>query len=261
MLKTNKFATLAILAALTITPAFAADKPAAVVNGVAIAQDRVEMNVKGAVAQGQPDSPELRKAIREDLISREVMVQAASKSGLDKTADVVQQMEIARQTVLVNAYVQDVLKKNPVGEDQLKKAYETLKAKLGDKEYNARHILVASEAEAKDIIAKLGKKAKFEQLAKSSIDTGSAAQGGALGWTVPKNFVEPFANALLNLKKGEYTKIPVKTQFGWHVIKLDDVRSLKVPGYNELKPQLQQRLQQQTIQKAIADLRATAKIE
>ena len=260
-MKTNKFAALAILATLAINPAFAAEKAAAVVNGVAISQDRIEMNVKGAVAQGRADSPELRDAIRNDLINREVMVQAAEKSGLQKTPEVVSQIEIARQTVLVNAYVQDYLKKNPISEAQLKQAYETLKAKLGDKEYNARHILVKTEAEAKDIIAKLAKKEKFEQLAKKSLDTGSAEHGGSLGWTVPKNFVEPFANALLNLKKGEYTKTPVQTQFGWHVIMLEDVRPLKVPGYAELKPQLEQRLQQQEVQKAVNDLRAAAKIE
>jgi len=260
-LKTNNFVALAILAAVAINPAFAAEKSAAVVNGVAISQERIEMNVKGAVAQGQADSPELRKAIREDLINREVMVQASTKSGLEKDSNVAQQIEIAKQTVLVNAFIQDYLKKNPVTEDQLKSAYETLKAKLGDKEYSARHILVATEGEAKDIIAKLGKKTKFEQLAKQSMDSGSAENGGSLGWAVPKNFVEPFANALLNLKKGEYTKTPVQTQFGWHVIKLDDVRALKVPAYSELKPQLQQRLQQTAIQKAVADLRAAAKIE
>ena len=260
-MKTNKFAALAILATLAINPAFAAEKAAAVVNGVAISQDRIEMNVKGAVAQGRADSPELRDAIRNDLINREVMVQAAEKSGLQKTPEVTSQIEIARQTVLVNAYVQDYLKKNPISEAQLKQAYEALKAKLGDKEYNARHILVKTEAEAKDIIAKLGKKEKFEQLAKKSLDTGSAEHGGSLGWTVPKNFVEPFANALLNLKKGEYTKTPVQTQFGWHVVMLEDVRPLKVPGYEELKPQLEQRLQQQEVQKAVNDLRAAAKIE
>ncbi|MFA6921276.1 MAG: peptidyl-prolyl cis-trans isomerase [Gallionella sp.] len=261
MLKNHKFAALAILAALSITPAFAEDKSAAVVNGVAISQERLEMNVKGALAQGQTDTPELRKAIRDDLVSREVMAQAATKSGLDKNSEIAEQIEMARQQVLVNAFVQDFLKKNPASEAQLQAAFESLKAKLGDKEYSARHILVATEAEAKDIIAKLGKKAKFEQLAAKSMDTGSAERGGSLGWTVPKNFVEPFANALLNLKKGEYTKEPVQTQFGWHVIRLDDVRALKVPSYDEIKPQLQQRLQQQAIQKAVADLRASAKID
>lgn len=261
MLKTRKFAVLAILTALSISPAFAEEKSAAVVNGVAIPQERVELNVKGAVAQGRADTPELRKAIRDDLISREVMAQAAVKAGLDKNADVTQEMDMARQSVLVNAFVQDYVKKHPISEEQLKQAYENLKAKLGDKEYNARHILVKTEAEAKAIIAKLGKKEKFEQLAKQSIDTGSAEHGGSLGWTVPKNFVEPFANALLNLKKGEYTKEPVQSQYGWHVIRLDDVRPLKVPSLEELKPQLQQRLQQQELQKAIADMRTSAKID
>lgn len=261
ILKTTQFAALTILAALAINPAFAASQNAAVVNGVAIPQERVEMNVKGAVSQGKVDGPELRAEIRDELINREVIYQAATKNGLDKNAEVIQQLEIAKQTVLVNAFINDYLKKNPISEDQLKKAYETLKARLGDKEYNARHILVATEGEAKDIIAKLEKKGKFEQLAKQSMDTGSAANGGSLGWAVPKNFVEPFANALLNLKKGEYTKTPVQTQFGWHIIKLDDVRPLKVPTYEELKPQMQQRLQQQAIQKAVSDLRAAAKVE
>lgn len=260
-MKKPQFAALAILAALTITPAFAASQNAAVVNGVAIPQDRLEMNVKGAVAQGKTDSPELRAEIRDELINREVIYQTANKNGLDKNAEVIQQLEIARQTVLINAFINDYLKKNPVTEEQMQKAYETLKARLGDKEYESRHILVATEGEARDIIAKLGKKAKFEQLAKQSLDTGSAANGGSLGWAIPKNFVEPFANALLTLKKGEYTKTPVQTQFGWHVIRLDDVRPLKAPSYEEFKPQLQQRLQQQALQKAVADLRAAAKVE
>lgn len=261
MLKNHQFAALAILAALAINPAFAEDKSAAVVNGVVIPQERVEMSVKGAMAQGRADSPELRKAIRDDLINREVIIQAAVKQGLDKQPAVVEQIEIAKQNVLVNAFVQENIKKTPITEAQLHQEYDTLKARLGDKEYEVSHILVKTEAEAKDIIAKLGKKAKFEKLAEKSIDTGSAERGGSLGWTIPKNLVEPFANALLNLKKGEYTKEPVQTQFGWHVIRLNDIRALKVPAFEELKPQLQQRLQQQAIQKTVADLRAAAKID
>ncbi|OGT14831.1 MAG: peptidylprolyl isomerase, partial [Gallionellales bacterium RIFCSPHIGHO2_02_FULL_57_16] len=214
-----------------------------------------------AAAQGQADSPELRKAIRDDMINLEVMAQEAVKAGLDKNADVVQQVELAKQSVLVGAFVQDYAKNHPISEDQLKQEYDKLKAKLGNKEYNTRHILVETEAEAKDIIAQLGKKAKFEKLAAKSKDTGSAAQGGSLGWAVPGNFVPEFANALLNLKKGEYTKVPVQSQFGWHVIKLDDTRELKVPPFEEVKAQLQQRLQQQSIKKAIDELRAKAKIE
>lgn len=261
MLKTDKFAVLAMLGALAINPAFAEDKSAALVNGVSIPQARIDLRVKVAAAQGQADSPELRKAIREDMINVEVMVQEAVKLGLDKNAEVVQQIELAKQSVLAGAFVQDYAKDHPVSEDQLKQEYDKLKAKLGNKEYNARHILVETEAEAKDIIAQLGKKAKFEKLAAKSKDSGSAAQGGSLGWTIPGNFVPEFANALLNLKKGEYTKEPVQSQFGWHIIKLDDTRELKAPAFEEVKPQLQQRLQQQAIKKAIDDLRAKAKIE
>jgi len=261
MLKTGKFATLAILGALAINPAFAEDKSAALVNGVSIPQARIDMRVKAAAAQGQPDSPELRKAIREDMINVEVMAQEAAKLGLDKNPDVAQQIELARQQVLAGAFVQDYAKKNPVEEDTLKQEYDRLKTKLGSKEYKARHILVATEKEAKDIIAQLGKKAKFEKLAEKSKDAGSAQQGGELGWTVPSSYVPEFANAMLNLKKGEYTKEPVQSQFGWHVIRLDDTRDLKVPSFDEIKPQLQQRLQQQSVKKALDDLRAKAKID
>src|SRR3990167_840563 len=261
MLKSGKFAVLAIFGALAINPAFAEEKSAAMVNGISIPQTRIDLRVKAATAQGQADSPELRKAIREDMINLEVLVQEAARLGLDNNPDVVQQVELTRQQVLAGAFVQDYAKSHPVSEDQLKQEYDKLKAKLGSKEYNARHILVESEEDAKDIIAQLGKKGKFEKLAEKSKDTGSAAQGGSLGWNVPGNFVPEFANAMLNLKKGEYTKEPVKSQFGWHVIKVDDIRDMKVPSFEEIKPQLQQRFQQQSIQKAIADLRVKAKIE
>lgn len=261
MLKSGKFAILAVLSALAINPAFAEDKPAALVNGVSIPQARIDLRVKAASAQGQADSPELRKAIREDMINLEVMAQEAVKLGLNKKDEVLQQIELTRQQVLVGAFVQDYAKSHPISEDQVKQEYDNLKNRLGNKEYNVRHILVETEAEAKSIIAQLGKKAKFEKLAEKSKDAGSVQQGGSLGWAVPGNFVPPFADALLNLKKGEYTKEPVQSQFGWHVIKLDDTRDLKLPPFEELKPQLQQRLQQQSIQKAIADLKVKAKIE
>lgn len=262
MLKTEKFAALAILSALAINPAFAEDKSAVMVNGASIPQARIDLRVKAATAQGQTDNPELRKAIREDMISLEVMSQEAVKMGLDKNPEVIQQNELARQSVLVNALVQEYLKNHPISDDQYKQEYDKLTSNLGDKEYNARHILVKSEAEAKAIIAQLGKKAKFEKLAKEkSKDAGSAERGGSLNWAVPSNFVPSFANAMTKLKKGEYTKEPVESQFGWHIIKLDDVRPLKVPPLEEVKPQIQQRMQQQTIQNMITDLRTKAKIE
>jgi peptidyl-prolyl cis-trans isomerase C len=262
MLKTGKFAALAILSALAVNPAFAEDKSAALVNGVSIPQARVDVRVKIAATQGQADTPELRKAIREDMISLEVLAQEAKKMGLDKDPEVIQQTELAKQSVLVSAFVQDYTKNHQISDDQLKQEYDKLKATLGNKEYSVRHILVETEPEAKAIIVQLGKKGNFDKIAKEkSKDAGSAAHGGSLGWAVPSNFVPPFANAVLSMKKGTYTKEPVKSQFGWHIIKLDDVRDLKVPSFEELKPQIQQRLQQQSIQEYIADLRSKAKIE
>lgn len=262
MLKTGKFAALALLGALLVNPAFAEDKPAAKVNGVPIPQARVDMRIKIATAQGQPDTPALQKAVLDDMINLEVLAQAAEKAGMDKTPEVVQQTELAKQSVLAGAFVQDYAKNHPISDEQLQQEYDKLKAHLGTKEYKARHILVDTEAEAKAIIAQLRKKGDFAKIAKEkSKDAGSAANGGELEWAVPTNFVPPFANALVGLKKGEYTKEPVQSQFGWHIIKLDNVRDLKVPTFEELKPQLLQRMQQQSIKDYIADLRSKAKIE
>lgn len=257
-----KFAALALLSALAINPAFAEEKSAALVNGVSIPQTRLDFRVKAATSQGQADTPELRKAIREDMINLEVLSQEAVKLGLDKNPEIVQQAELARQSVLASAYVQDYSKNHPISDDQLKQEYDKLKANLGKNEYNARHILVETEAEAKAIIAQLGKKGNFDKIAKEkSKDAGSKQRGGSLGWAVPNNFVPPFANALTSLKKGAYTKEPVQSQFGWHVIKLDDVRDLNVPPFDEVKSQIQQRLHQQSVQGILNDLRSKAKIE
>ena len=262
MLKTGTFAALAILGALLVNPAFAEDKAAATVNGVAIPQARVDLRVKIATSQGQPDTPALQKAVLDDMINLEVLAQAAEKAGMDKDPEVIQQTELARQSVLASAFVRDYAENHPISDDQLKQEYDKLKAHLGTKEYKASHILVDTEAEAKAIIAQLRKKGNFAKIAKAkSKDAGSAANGGELEWAVPSNFVPPFAKALVALKKGAYTKVPVQSQFGWHIIKLDNVRSLKVPTFEELKPKLMQRLEQQSIKDYIADLRSKAKIE
>jgi peptidyl-prolyl cis-trans isomerase C len=262
MYKTGRFAVLAILGALAMNPAVAEEKSAALVNGVSIPQARVDFQVKAATSQGQPDSPELRKKIREDMINLELLAQEAAKGGMDKNPDVIQQTELARQSVLASAYVQDYAKSHPISEDQLRQEYDKLKANFVKTEYNVRHIMVETEAEAKAIITQLGKKGNFEKIAKEkSKDAGSAERGGSLGWAVPNNFVPPFANALTSLKKGAYTKEPVQSQFGWHVIKLDDVRDLQAPPFDQVKGQIQQRLQQQSVQGIISDLRSKAKIE
>ncbi len=261
MLKFSKLVLLCTLLSVTAVSQAAEEKSAALVNGVSIPQSRVDLRVKVATTQGgQPDSPELRKAIRDDLVNLEVLSQIAVKNGLDKQPEIAQQIELARQQVLAGAYVQDYAKSNPTGEDVLKQDYEALKARVGNKEYKLSHILVATEDEAK-AVAKRVKKEKFAKLAKEkSKDPGSKDNGGDLGWQVPSNFVQPFGEAVAKLNKGQISE-PVQTQYGWHVIKLEDTRELKVPTFEEVKPQLEKRRQQESIQKAINELREKAKIE
>src|SRR3972149_5999648 len=212
MLKFSKSALLSALLAFAAGAQAADDKAVALVNGAAIPQARMDMRVKAATQQGQPDSPELQKAIREDLINLEVISQAASKNGLDKQAEIVQQLELARQSILAGAFVQDYVKSHPVGDDVLKQDYEKMKARVGNKEYKLSHVLVESEEDAKKVAAELKKGAKFAKVAKAkSKDPGSKDNGGALGWSVPANFVQPFAEAASKLAKGQISA-PVQTQ-------------------------------------------------
>ena len=212
--------------------------------------------LKERLAQGQPDTPELRNAIREELNTRELLVREAKKKGLDKNADIKNQIDLASQTVLVRAYVSDWVKANPVPDAALRKEYETIKGQMGDKEYKVRHILVEKEDEAKEIIVELQKGGKFEKLAERSKDSGSKANGGDLDWNAPGNFVKPFSEAMVKLPKGKFTAQPVQTQFGWHVIEVTDIREAKIPGFDEVKPQLQQRLQAQSLDSYFKELRA-----
>ena len=170
-------------------------------------------------------------------------------------------MDLARQGVLIGAYLNDYVRSHPVTEDQIKKEYENIKAKLGNKEYKARHVLVEKEDEAKAIIEKLKKGEKFEDLAKASKDPGSKDRGGDLGWANPASFVPPFSAAMTKLEKGKFTETPVKSDFGWHIIQLDDTRDLKLPTMDEAKGQISQQLQQRMVQKHIEELRAKAKVE
>ncbi len=262
MLKISKIAVFAMLGALAASPVYAQDKSAVLVNGVSIPQSRVDARVTEiTTSQGQPDTPELRAAVRDELINIEILSQEASKSGLDKRDDTQQKIEMNRQTILASSFVQDYIKNHPISDDALKQEYENLKQHLGTKEYKARHILVKEESEAKAIVAQLSKGAKFDKIAKEkSMDAGSRDRGGDLGWSVPSNFVKPFADTLTSLAKGK-TSAPVQSQYGWHIIKLEDVRDLQVPSFDEIKPNLMQRLQQQNIKKMIAEQRAKAKVE
>lgn len=233
----------------------------ATVNGRDIPKSRLDMMVRERASQGTADSPQLREQVKNDLIGRELLVQEAERRGLAKNADIQQQMELARQQVLLRAFLADWTRSNPVSEDAQKAEYERIKSQMGVNEFKARHILVGSEAEARDILAKLKKGDKFEDLAKASQDEGSRGAGGDLGWATPATFVKPFADALGKLKKGETTADPVQTNYGWHVIRLDDLRAAKHPPFDEVKQQMFQRLQQQQIEKFVAELRTKAKIQ
>ena len=250
---------LAVLFALAALPALAQN--IAVVNGKAIPSSRADLMVKQAATQGQADSPELRKLVKDELITREVLVQEADKLGLGNSADVKTQLEIARQSLVIRALVGDFVKKHPISDADVKAEYDKFKATAGDKEYRARHILVEKEDDAKAIITKLKGGAKFEDLAKQSKDPGSAAKGGDLDWASPASFVKPFSDAMVALAKGGLTETPVKTQFGYHVIRLDDVRAAKVPTMEEVKPQIIESLQQKKLQEYQAELRAKAKVQ
>jgi peptidyl-prolyl cis-trans isomerase C len=258
--------TLALIVALSLpglalAQAGAASAKVATVNGVAIPKSRVDAVVRAQEAQGQKDTPEIRAAIRDRLITLEIVAQEANRKGMGKTADTVSQIELARTNILAQAFRADYLKHHPVSDDALKAEFEKIKSQMGDKEYKARHILVEKEAEAKEIIAKLKKGEKFEELAKASKDPGSKDRGGDLDWNQPGGFVKPFSDAMVKLEKGKYTETPVQSQFGWHVIQLDDTRPAKFPDFNEIKPRLEQRTQEAMFEKAVADLRAKAKVE
>ncbi|MEC5160780.1 peptidyl-prolyl cis-trans isomerase C [Janthinobacterium sp. CG_23.3] len=249
---------LALLAIVAI-PAFAQN--VATVNGKAIPAARVDQLVKQVVAQGkQTDSPQLREAIKRDLIGREVLIQEADKQGYGTRPEVKAQLENTRQSIIINAMLADHVKKNPVKDADIKAEYDKYKSQVGDKEYHARHILVATEAEAKDLITKLKAGGKFEELAKVSKD-GSAANGGDLDWANPGSFVKPFSDAMVALKKGEFTQTPVQTQFGFHVIKLEDSRPAKVPSLEEVKGQIGEALQQKKVAALREDLLKKAKIQ
>ena len=233
-----------------------------VVNGVTIPQQRIDAMNKELSAQGQPDTAERQAAIREELVNREVLAQAALKRGLDKNPDVAAQMEMAKQAVLVRALFEAEVKASPITDADLQKQYDTFKGTMGTTEYKVRHILVDKEDEAKQIIADLNRGGDFAKIAKEkSKDPGSKETGGDLDWGPSARYVKPFADAVTTQPKGKVSAAPVKTDFGYHVIIVDDSRPLKVPEFAEVKDQFRQRAQQQQIQKLVMDLRQKAKVE
>ena len=259
-LRPAAIASAAALACLLALPVAAQNL--AIVNGKAVPKARAEALAQQVARSGRPVTPDMQNQLREEVIAREVFMQEASKRGLDASDDYKDQLELARQTILIRELFADFQKKNPVTDAEIKGEYDKFVAANAGKEYRARHILVEKEDEAKAIIANLKKGSKFEDLAKKqSKDPGSAANGGDLDWANPQGFVPEFSKAMVSLKKGEVTAAPVKSQFGFHVIRLDDVREAQLPPLDQVKPQIAQQLQQQKLGRFQDDLRGKAKIE
>ncbi len=253
------------IAAVTLAaalPLAALAQNAAIVNGKPVPKARLDVLAQQLAAAGRPVSPEMQPQLREEVISREVFMQEAKKQGLDATDDYKNQLELAREAILIRQLFTNYAKKNPVADTDAQAEYDKFVAANGGKEYKVRHILVETEDQAKKIIAELKNGAKFDDIAKKeSKDPGSGAKGGDLDWANPSSFVPEFSEAMIKLKKGETTTAPVKSQFGWHVIRVDDIRQAQLPKLEEVKPQILQQLQQQKLQKYQEELRAKAKIE
>ena len=232
------------------------------VNGVIIPSAYFDAMNREREQAGQPATPDFANAMKDELVNREVLSQAAKKKGLDKSPTVAAQMEMARQAVLIRAFFEDHVKANPISDAQLKSDYDKYVVQLGDKEYKARHILVDKEDDAKAIIASLKRGETFEKLAKEkSKDTGSKDNGGDLDCAPAGRYVPEFGNAIKALPKGQLTETPVKSPFGYHVIRVDDSRAMKVPGFDEVKDKFRQQAQQDQVARLIQELRSKAKIE
>ena len=251
----------ALVAGLAVHGAMAADA-VATVNGKAIPQAYADALMAEQTAKGAPDSKELRDAVREELVRREILFQAAKKAGVDKKPEVQTQVELARQAVVLRAYLQDFVSANEVTDADVRKAYDDMKSRLGDTEYNVSHILVKDEAKARALIAKIKSGTKFEDVAKAeSDDPGSKEKGGDLGWSSPGMYVPAFSEAMTKLKKGEMSAEPVKSNFGYHIIRINDTRQLDAPEFDKIAPQIKQRLQSQRLEKHIEEQRTAAKVQ
>lgn len=235
----------------------------AMVNGQPVPLSRMEFMMRQQTGRGAPDNDQMRAAMRDELINREIVMQEAQRAGLARTPEVQAQLDIARQEILVGAYLRDWVRRHPVSDADVQKEYDRFKTRTGDKEYRARHILVDSEDEAKSLVAQLKKGAKFADLAnKHSKDPGNKEQnGGELDWSVPSAYDRNFADALVKLEKGRFTETPVQSRYGYHVILLEDVRPMRFPPLAELKPRIQQQITQNRVEEMVRGLRAKAKVE
>lgn len=248
------------LATTLAVPAMAQN--VAVVNGKPIPSSRVDALAQQVERTGRPVDDAIKAQIKEELILREIFAQEADKRGLRNTKAYKTQAELTLQTLLIRELFNDFQAKNPVTDAEVKAEYDKFVAANGGQEYRARHILVETEDQAKAIIANIKKGAKFEDIAKKeSKDPGSGANGGDLDWATPSSFVPEFSDAMVKLSKGQMADEPVKSQFGWHVIRLDETRQAQLPAMEELKPQIVQQLQQQKLTAFQESLRKKAKVQ
>ena len=255
-------AALTLAVAALLLPLGAAAQNIAIVNGKAVPKARVDVLLQEAARAGQQIAPEMQAQARDQVVLREIFVQEAEKRGLAASADYKARMELARQTVLIRELFEDYRKKNAVTDEAAKVEYDKFKAQATGTEYRARHILVEKEDDAKALIAQIKGGAKFEDLAKkNSKDTGSAENGGDLDFAKPESYVPEFSTALQKLKKGELTEMPVKSQFGYHVIRLEDTREASFPGFDDVKAQIKQRMEQARLQQSQEELRRKAKTD
>ncbi|MDM0023753.1 foldase protein PrsA [Variovorax saccharolyticus] len=261
-MKKNILKAVALATLVGAIPFAALAQNAAIVNGKAVPKARMDVLAQQLAAAGRPVTPEMQGQLREEVITREIFMQEAQKQGLDATDDYKNQLELARQAILIRQLFESFRKTNPVTDAEVQAEYDKFVAANSGKEFKARHILVETEDQANKILADLKKGAKFEDIAKKqSKDPGSGANGGDLDWASPASFVPEFSEAMIKLKKGETTAAPVKSQFGYHIIRVDDIRQAQLPKLEEVKPQVTQQLQQQRLQKFQEDLRAKAKVE
>ncbi|MFT5934094.1 MAG: peptidyl-prolyl cis-trans isomerase C [Hydrogenophaga sp.] len=248
--------------ALLATAPWALAQNVAIVNGKAVPLARVEALAQQVAASGRPVDDQVRAQLKEEVVLREIFMQEAQKRGVGATEEFKTQMELARQTIMIRTLFADYQKKNPITDAAIQAEYDKFVEANGGKEFRARHILVEKEDEAKAIIKSIKGGAKFEDIAKKqSKDPGSGANGGDLDWAAAGSYVTEFSEAMVKLDKGQMTEVPVKSQFGWHVIRVDDVRQAQLPPLAEVKPQILQQMQQQQLSEYQRNLREKAKVE
>jgi peptidyl-prolyl cis-trans isomerase C len=244
--------------------ATAATSPAAVatVNGAAISKDVFEFYVKGTVGKAPSElTAEQREQLLDNLVRAQLVAQQAASDGLDKEGDTRSMLELARLNLLQQAASQHFLKDKTPTDQELHAEYDAQVAQMPKTQYHARHILVTTEDAAKKIIEQLKKGAKFADIAKRDSIDPSKQNGGDLGWFAADNMVKPFSDAVATLKKGEYTQQPVQTQYGWHVIRLEDTRDVPPPAFDTVKDRVAQLVKQKKFKTYVDELLKTAKIE